>query len=189
MSDITFNSVMQDNRLHSLPSSFGTHQDSRNFTTSGANYMIKIDSLTKSKIDGFEEYTPLLAYETDISRNVNPIGGSALHASGTVHASHVSITIPTEICVATIENLMFNGASFKEIIVARLITIKETNTVAEQWTYTTNFFSYVRSLGDRTNFHFRYIEREHEVKAFNQEGESLGQNTSNINLNTNKVSD
>ena len=183
-----FSSVLKaSSDVQSPFSQGGVTQDNRDVTSSSCRFMIKIGDMTESNVDSFEEYCPLIRFDFDVSRDINPISSSQLLASGAMKASGVSIIIPTGIWVADIENTLYAGKSVDSIEAVRLITASDTNTEAESWTYEESFFYYARSLGDYTHFRFRFVKITHKINATDQAAAAGGMNESEFDFRTNKA--
>ncbi len=150
-------------------------------------FMIKIDDLLSSSLDGYTDHAPCFLLQNEISRFTNPNASDQLYTSSRVVIEDPIIVIPNGVYVPTIQLKLVRGDLIKEIKFVRLANINQTNVTQQEIVYTDCYFQRSIPRGDVIWLTFRAKTYKNTVYCYDQTGQNTGQQDVTVDVSTGTV--
>ncbi|MFN7710412.1 MAG: hypothetical protein ACK5O7_05595 [Holosporales bacterium] len=151
-------------------------------------FMIKIDGLLSSTIDGYTDHAPCFLLQNEISRFTNANAADQLYTSSRVVIEDPIIVIPNGVYVPTIQMKLVRGDAINEIKFVRLANINQTNVVQQEILYTSCYFQRAIPRGDVIWLTFRAKTFKNTIYCYDQDtGKNTGQQDVTVDVSTGTV--
>lgn len=149
-------------------------------------WMVAIDDLLSSTIDGFDKACELFGWHAEQARITTGSTANQLFTTATVQHSNVSIIIPMGIFVPTLETKMTTGANLASIKISRIANITDQKVPLQEIEYTNCKIDAIQQQLDRVVISFRPETRTNTVYKYKQDGSKEGQAVSKYDYTTAK---
>lgn len=151
-------------------------------------WMIKIDELTKSDVDGFNGHSELFGWHGESSRFTTGDISNSLFTSATLKHSDLVILIPNGGYSATLETNMNTGTPIKTLTIVRLGNIKATKVIMQQIDYTNCFIQTFQQQLDRIILRLTVTTKTNTIFVYDNTGQNQGQVVSTVDYSKNTAS-
>lgn len=149
-------------------------------------WMIAIDDLLSSTVEGFDKACELLGWYAEAGRITTGNTANQLFTTATVQHSNVVIVIPNGIFGPTIEVKMNTGANLALIKISRIANITDQRVPLQEIEYTNCKIETIQQQLDRLVVTFRPETRQNTVYKYKQDGSKEGQAVSKYDYTTAK---
>lgn len=192
MSNYHNNSHSNGNTIFSNVLTNGSIPDMSGLSVETPRFMMRIDGVTLSHIDKFEEAIPIISFTWGISRETSPHTSGHLFSSGKIRGHNTDVVLYKSVQVMNMINSLSTGEKIPEIVIDELATIGENNVSTETHTYQTCYFLTAANVINPStslpsNFlklTFRYTSYNIEFHEYDQDGTALGSNSTSFNFKT-----
>lgn len=147
-------------------------------------WMIKIDDLMKSDVDGFNDHCELFGWHGESSRFTTGDISNNLFTSATLKHSDLVILIPNGGYAATLETNMNTGVPINPTIV-RLGNIKATKVMIQKIDYTNCFIQSFQQQLDRLILRLSVTTKTNTIFVYDNTGQNQGQVVSTVDYSKN----
>lgn len=154
-------------------------------------FMMRIEGITSSTVEKFEEAMAIVSFTWKISRDVSPHASGHLFSSGTIRGHNTEVIALKSVQVMNMINSLGKGEKIDQIVIDELATIGENSVSIGTYTYDICTFTsaeiMIDSNGAPSNFMhliFRSDAYSIELHEFDQEGAATGNNASSFNFRT-----
>lgn len=161
------------------------HSDGSKVST--PEWMIQMDDILKSSVDGLEDHCELFGFGCESGRATTGTSGNELFTSAAIKHSDVSIIIPNGSYGPVLENKMNTGATLVLIKIIRLAHLTDMKKSLQEIEFGNCKIQNIRQELDRLIVTFRIETRKNTNFEYDQAGESKGQNVTNIDYTKNTV--
>ena len=152
-------------------------------------WMVQMDTLLASTVDGFNDYCELFGWTGSGFRQTSGHIASRLHTSATIGHSDISLLIPMDGYIPTLENYMFNGTDILKITIVRLSNIKEVKVVSQKIEFETCRIQTMQQDRDQMALVFQMQKRTNTTIVHDNLGSNTGQTVSVVDFALNTVAD
>lgn len=141
-------------------------------------WMIKIDKAdTKSKLDGFKDFTELFGWYCESSRYIRGDASINFYPSGTLWHSDVFLVLQNGDHNTSLNKFVAGGIITDNITIVRLVKINNEIQKAQELSFDFCHWCGVESSLDTIFARFTAVVRENKVTSFDQDGTQMGFNT------------
>lgn len=155
-------------------------------------FMMKIEGVTSSTVQDFEEAVAIISFTWDVARDISPHPSGHLFSSGTIRGYNTEVIVARSTQVLTMINSLNTGEKIDQIVIDELGIIMQTNVSTTTYTYNLCYFVSAAvvidpATGIPTNFMrliFRFDGFRIAFHAYDQEGTALGTNEVAFNFRT-----
>jgi hypothetical protein len=151
-------------------------------------WMIKIDALTNSAVDGFNDYSELFGWHGESSRFTTGDISNNLFTSATLKHSDLVVLIPNGGYAATLETNMNTGTPINALTIVRLGNIKATKVKIQQIDYTNCFIQSFQQQLDRVILRLTVTTKTNTIFVYDTLGTNQGQVVSTVDYSKNTAS-
>lgn len=141
-------------------------------------WMISIDNLLSSNVDGYETYAELFGWFAEQARLTKGSTASQLFSTAAVQHSNVLIVIPNGMYLPQMEVVMNSGANISTVKIVRLANITDLKVPLQEVEYTNCKIDSIQQQLDEIIISIRPETRMNTVIQYGQDGGKLGQNVS-----------
>jgi hypothetical protein len=149
-------------------------------------WMISIDRLLSSTIDGYETFAELHGWFAEQARLTKGNTASQLLSTATVQHSNVMIVIPMGIYLPLLETAMTSGTNLSSIKIVRLANITDLKVPLQEVEYTDSKIESIQQQLDEIILSIRPETRLNTIIQYGQDGRKEGQNVSFFDYVTGK---
>lgn len=143
-------------------------------------WMVKIDGLLHSSVDGYKEYVELFGWYAESSRFTNPDISGPLFTSATLRHSDLILIIPYGGYCAQLESNMNLGVNISNLNIVRLGNIGQMKVIIQMIEYKTCKIQSCQQQLDRMILHVMIGSKTNTVYVYGQDGQSQGQMVSQV---------
>ncbi|AIK95579.1 hypothetical protein [Candidatus Odyssella acanthamoebae] len=150
-------------------------------------WMISIDKLLSSNIEGYETFTELYGWFAEQARLTKGSTASQLFSTSAVQHSNILIVIPNGLYLPMLETIMNTGSNLSAIKIVRLANITDLKIPIQEVDYTNCKVESIQQKLDEIILSIRPETRMNTVIQYAQDGSKLGQNVSFFDYVTGKA--
>lgn len=148
-------------------------------------WMVQIDDITVSTVDGFERFIELFGWQGESSRLTGPDVGGPLFASSTLRHTDLVLMIPVGGHAAQIETKMNRGEGIDSLKIIRLGNIQQAKVRLQEIEFNLCKIQTCQQQLDRMIVHVMIGIKTNTIFVFDQTGLCTGQMVSKTNYITN----
>lgn len=148
-------------------------------------WMVKIDDITVSTVDGFESFIELFGWQGESSRLTGPDIGGPLFTSSTLRHTDLILMIPVGGHAAQVETKMNRGESIDSLKIIRLGNIQQAKVRLQEIEFNACRIQSCQQQLDRMIVHVMIGIKTNTIFVFDQSGLCTGQMVSKTNYITN----
>ncbi len=148
-------------------------------------WMVQIDDITVSTVDGFENFIELFGWQGESSRLTGPDVGGPLFTSSTLRHTDLILMIPVGGHAAQIETKMNRGESIDSLKIIRLGNIQQAKVRLQELEFNSCKIQSFQQQLDRLIVHVMIGIKTNTIFVFDQSGLCTGQMVSKTNYITN----
>lgn len=149
-------------------------------------WMIAIDDLLSSSVDGFDTASELLGWYAEAGRITAGNTANQLFTTATVQHSNVVIIIPNGIFGPTLEVKMNTGANIALIKISRIANITDQKVPLQEIEFANCKIETIQQQLDKLYITFRPETKQNTVYQYDQTGAKKGQAVSKYDYTTAK---
>ncbi|MES2252499.1 MAG: hypothetical protein V4482_02290 [Pseudomonadota bacterium] len=138
-------------------------------------WMVQIDNITVSTIDGFEDYIELFGWQGESSRLTGPDVGGPLFTSSTLRHTDLILMVPFGGHAAQIETMMNRGENIESVKIIRLGNVLQSKVRLQELEFNTCKIQTCQQQLDRMIVHVMIGIKTNTVYVFDQTGLCTGQ--------------
>jgi hypothetical protein len=150
-------------------------------------WMIKIDELTTSNVDGFNGYTELFGWHGESSRFTTGDISNSLFTSATLKHSDLVVLMSNGGYATTLETNMNTGIPINSLTIVRLGNIKATKVIIQQIDYTNCFIQTFQQQLDRIILRLTITTKTNTIFVYDNTGQNQGQMVSTVDYSKNST--
>lgn len=150
-------------------------------------WMIKIDKLLQSSVEGFQDYVELFGWYAESSRFTNPDVSGPLFTTSTLRHSDLILIIPYGGYCAQLESNMNLGVGISNLNIVRLGNIGQMKVTMQLIEYKTCKIQSCQQQLDRMILHVMIGSKTNTVYVYGQDGQNQGQMVSQVDYIQNKA--
>jgi hypothetical protein len=154
-------------------------------TVKSPEWMVKIDELLTSHVLGFNNYTELLGWHAQSSRESNCNISSALPMSATLKHSDVILVLPNGPHAVPLETKMNTGSPLDTVTIARLGHVKVAKVKLQTIEFTKCSIKAFQQELDRLVIHLAVSTKTNTLFVFDAAGGPQGQMVSRVDYSQN----
>ncbi len=143
-------------------------------------WMVKIDELMQSSVEGFRNYVELFGWYGESSRYTNPDISGPLFTSSTLRHSDLILIIPYGGYCAQLESHMNLGTGIGNLTIVRLGNVGQMKVTLQQIEFKTCKIQSCQQQLDRMILHVMIGAKTNTVFVYGQDGQSQGQMVSQV---------
>jgi hypothetical protein len=170
------------NRAASIPMVDPSIRHTNSVTT--PEWMISIDDLLSSTIEGFEDCSELYGWFAEQGRLTKGRSGNQLFSTAAVQHSNVLIVLPAGIFIPTLETKMNTGSNLALIKIVRLANMTDLKVSLQEIEYTNCLIDSMEQQLDNIVISFRPETRQNTIFKYKQDGSKEGQAVSKFDYTT-----
>lgn len=156
--------------------------------TATPEYMVKIETgESKSTIENFVDHVQLFHFYYKIARLTNPNSGNQLFTSARATIEDPVMVIPNGNLAPIIINKLLKGDLIPTIHVVRLANIAQVNVIAQELTFTNNFFQTYEPRYDTVIVSFKPTIFENKINSYDRNGKNTGSTSVKFDFTTAKL--
>lgn len=143
-------------------------------------WMVKIDNLLQSSVQGYTNYVELFGWYAESGRFTSPDVSGPLLTSSTLRHSDLILIMPYGGYCAQLESNMNTGVSINNLNIIRLGNIGQMKIVLQSIEYKTCKIQNCQQQLDRMIIHVMIGSKTNTVYVYGQDGQSQGQMVSKV---------
>lgn len=144
-------------------------------------WMVRIDGLMQSSVEGFNDYVELFGWYAESSRYTSADVGGPLFTSATLRHTDLILIIPYGGYCTQIESNMNLGIGIENLSIVRLANIGQAKVTVQLIEYKTCKIQSCQQQLDRMVLHVMIGSKTNTVYVYGQDGQSQGQMVSHVN--------
>ncbi len=148
-------------------------------------WMLKIDDITYSTVEGYSDYVELFGWQGESSRLTGPDISGPLYTSSTLRHTDLILMIPVGGHAAQIESKMNRGENIDSLKIVRLGNIFQTKVRLQELEFNACKIQTYQQQLDRLIVHVMIGIKTNTVFVYDQSGLCTGQMVSKTNYITN----
>lgn len=143
-------------------------------------WMIKMDEILSSNVDGYDKYGELFGWYAESSRFSSGDISNQHMSSATLKHSDLVVFIPCAGYAADLETKMNTGTPIEELTIVRLGNVKSAKVALQSIKYTICRIQSFQQQLDRLFLHFNVTTRENTIFVYDADGNNTGQSVSSV---------
>ena len=143
-------------------------------------WMVKLDDVMKSNVDGFEDSAELFGWYGESSRFTTGDIGNQLFTSSTLQHSDVALILPNGGYAATLETKMNKGEHIAAMTIVRLGHIKEVKVKLQEILYEICRIRSFQQELDKLVLQLNVTRKTNTIFVYDMEGANQGQMVSKV---------
>ncbi|GHS96489.1 hypothetical protein AGMMS50296_2680 [Alphaproteobacteria bacterium] len=175
----------RNTRVTTILDRYGTDNTT---TVQTPEWMVSLDDLCKSTIEGYKKYTNLYGYFSESSRYIAPDLSENLFMSSAIKAAELLLILPHGEHGPKIDWKVFDGTIIKKATIVRIGTTEGTVVPLQILTFET-----VRFTGIELNIRYiavsaQFAKKTNDIQVFKQsDGKAEGHKISSVDFNKNNL--
>jgi hypothetical protein len=156
-------------------------------TIKSPEWMVKVDGLFHSSVEGYNDYVELFGWYGESSRYTNPDVSGPLFTSSTLRHTDLVLIIPYGGYCAQLESNMNLGVGISNLTVVRLGNIGQMKVMMQMLEFKTCKIQSCQQQLDRMILQIMIGQKTNTVYVYGQDGQSQGQMVSHVDYITNSA--
>jgi hypothetical protein len=156
-------------------------QDPNDDTVRSPEWMVQIDDLVASNVDGFEKFGELLGWDGESSRYTSgDLASKEIFSSATLKHSDVTLVMPYGSYGPELETRMNKGTPLGTVMLVRLGNINAAKVIQQSIEFSFCRIQSYRQMRNEIVLRIRVSMKKHICFSFDENGNAQGQTVSTV---------
>jgi hypothetical protein len=150
-------------------------------------WMIQMDDVLTSNVEGFNDYCELFGWYSEFGRNSTGDIGNSLFTSASLRHSELIVLIPNGGFTTVLENRANNGTPIEALTIVRLGYVKGEKVKLQEVVYTICRIISIQQDLDRIYLKLNVVTRKNTIFVYDMDGAAQGQTVSEVDYSKNLI--